>query len=476
MKEEILRMEGISCRRNGVTLIDDMRLTLRKGETMGLLMKNAHRRSSVASLLSGELPVDSGRIYYNDKQIDSDAFAELCKRRVATIPSTLIESLTVAENMFMIRPGVRVYLVRKARLREQARLLLGRFGLEIDADKPVSRLTTFEKMVVQLTKAYASGARVLLLSDLSRELGPLEVDTLMRCVEKVKAEGFGVFLSDAYSDVLMKYTDRLSVFSGHRVVKVFRREAYDTGALSLLLEDSRLPGRTKPRPDMSHPTLSLHGVRTESLNDVSMSVFPGEVVSLLDMDSSGVDQIAALLVGECGLLSGRIELCGGSYVRRSQANAIKRGLGIIGDDPTRTSLFRDHSVMDSLSLPISSRIPGFFSQKRFELSLREQCLYHFPPEVLNSRTLHPLTEETLLKIVYVRWLVMRPKAMVIVRPLAMADAACSRVIRESIAAMAAAGSAVLILSYNQAEARLLSHRILPLKRGRITSANRPEPL
>jgi len=470
MKEEILRMEGISCQRNGVTLIDDMRLTLRKGETMGLLMKNAHRRSSVASLLSGELPVDSGRIYYNDQQIEAGAFAELCKRRVATIPSTLIDSLTVAENIFMMRPGVRVYLVRKARLREQANLLLGRFGLAIDADRPASRLATFEKMVVQLAKAYASGARILLLSDLSRELGPLEVDTLMRCVETVKAEGFGVFLSDAYSDVLMKYTDRLSVFSGHRVVKVFRREEYDAGALSLLLEDSAPTGRMKPRLTLSHPALSLHGVRTESLKDVSLSVFPGEVVSLLDMDGSGVDQIAALLMGECGLLSGRIELCGGSYGRRSQANAVKRGLGVIGDDPTRTSLFRDHSVMDSLSLPISSRIRGFFSQKRFERSLRERYLQHFSPEILDSRTLHPLTEETLLKIVYARWLVMRPKAMVIVRPLAMADAACSRVIRESIAAMAAEGCAVLILSYNQAEARLLSHRILPLEGGRVVGA------
>lgn len=474
MREEILRMERICCGRNGVTLIENMHITLRKGETMGLLIKNAHRRLSVVSLLRGKLQVDSGRIYFGDQLIDPDDYGQLSQRRIATISAgpELIDTLSVAENIFLMRPGVRTYFVRKRRLHRQAAMLLSRFRPQMDPASPVSRLTTLERMIVQLVKAYASGARVVLLSDLSRALGPLEIDALMRCVALLKEEGMGVFLADAYFDVLTKYTDRLSVFSSRSVVKVFRKETYDDGALSALLEDrSAQPAARRGAAERSaaRAALSFQGVHTRTLRNVSFQVAPGEVVSVLDMDGSGIDQIAALLMGECGLLSGRILLGTKQYTLRSQDRAIRQGLAIVGDDPTHTSLFRDHSVMDNLSLPISSRMWGFFTFSRFRRSLRAQCRAYFSEEILSSSSLHPLNEEILQRIVYVRWQIMRPKVIVLVRPLSMTDAASGRVVRESIAGLAEAGSAVLVLSSNVTEARMFGHRVLELREGHITA-------
>ena len=475
MKEEILRMEGIRCEQNGVTLIEDMRITLRKAETMGLLIKNAHRRSSVVSLLCGQLPVDSGRVYFDDRPVAPADYAALCYRRVAFVGgrSELIDSLSVAENIFIIRPHARTYLIRKRIINRQAEILLGRFGVDIPPGTPAMKLTTLERMLVQLIKAYAAGARIVVIGDVSRTLGTLEIDTLMRCADLLKKEKIGVFLVDAYWDVLSKFSDRLSVFSSRSVVKVFRREDFNEEAISILLEEP--PAQASegmPRFD-DPPALRFENVCTETLMELTFSVHPREIVCILDTDGSGMDQIVRALMGEEHPLRGEIWLSGKPYTRRGTAQALRSGLGFIGDNPTHTSLFRDLSVMDNLSLPISSRIGSFFWKKRYMRSLVEHGGAYFSRDVLSGRTLHPLKEDVLQRIVYVRWRLARPRVLAVVRPLSVTDAVGSRITREMILDIARAGSAVLVLSSNWTEARQLGHRILELRRGRLVEREAP---
>ena len=475
MKEEILRMEGIRCDQNGVRLIEDMRITLRKAETMGLLIKNAHRRSSVVSLLCGHLPINSGRVYFDDQPVAPADYPALCHRRVAFVGgrSELIDGLSVAENIFIIRPHARTYLIRKRKINRQAEMLLERFAADIPPGRPAMKLTTLERMLVQLIKAYAAGARIVVISDVSRTLGTLEIETLMRCADLLKKDGIGVFLVDAYWDVLSKFSDRFSIFSSRSVVKVFRKEDYNEDVISILLEEP--PAQPHEGTAVFHdpPALILKGICTETLTNITFSVHPREIVCILDIDGSGMDQIAGVLMGEERLLQGEIWLSGKPYRRRGTAQALKKGLGFIGGNPTHTSLLRDRSVMDNLSLPISSRIGLFFWKKRYMRSLKEFSGVYFSPEVLHSRTLHPLKEDVLQRIVYVRWRLMRPRVLAVVRPLSVTDAVGSRITRELILDIAKAGSAVLVLSSNWTEARQLGHRILELRKGRLVEQGVP---
>lgn len=472
MREEILRLEGIDCKQYGVSLIEDLRITLRKGETMGLLIKNAHRRSSIVSLLCGHLMIESGRVYYNDQLVDLSDYTALCRRRVAFVGgrSELIDSLSVAENIFIIRPHTRMYLIRKHKLNQQAERLFERFHTRIKPGMPISRLTMLERMLVQLMKAYASGARIVVLNDLSRTLGTLEIDTLMKCVDILKEEGVGVFLADAYWDVLSKHTDRLSVFSSRSVVKVFRKEDYNEKALSVLLEEPMQQLVDDRPPTNATPVLTLHSVCTGTLKDITLTVRPGEIVSILDIDGSGVDQIASVLTGDSALQQGEIWIAGKRYKPHSEAQAFKNGIGLIGDNPTHTSLFRDLSVMDNLSLPISNRIHSFYFKKRYIRSLKTHCGTYFSQEILENQTLHLLKEDILQRIVYVRWRLMRPRVLVVIRPLAATDSVGSRITRDLLLDIARSGSALVVLSANPTEAHQLGHRVLVLREGRLSES------
>jgi ribose transport system ATP-binding protein len=278
----------------------------------------------------------------------------------------------------------------------------------------------------------------------------------------------GVLLADAYWDVLIAHSDRLSVYDDGRIVKVFRKDAFDIDTLSALVRGPQNPPpRVAAAKREDPPALSFAGVCANTLQDISFQVNAGDVVSILDLDGSGNDQIVALLEGTCPLRSGEIRLAGAPYRRRSLARALRRGLGILSENPTHGALFHELSTMDNLALLMCGKRRGFFLSGRFMRSLREHCAEFLSEEVLDSPSLTKLDETMRRRLVYCRWLIFRPKVMVLLRPLSVADAPLSAMTHELIAQLAARGSAVLILSSNAMEAELLSRRVLILEKGQI---------
>jgi ribose transport system ATP-binding protein len=131
MKTEILRMEGIFAASHGVQLLDGFRMYLFTGETLGLIINNAYRRSLVVDVLCGSREVDVGRIYYQDKQMDPEEYSVLSRRRVALISgkSFLIQNMSIAENIFVLRSRFKKLYVRSRTLEKQARTLSAPLGL-----------------------------------------------------------------------------------------------------------------------------------------------------------------------------------------------------------------------------------------------------------------------------------------------------------------------------------------------------------
>lgn len=469
MKTEILRMEGVRSEVRGVTMLQDFQLTVCRGEMMGLVLHNAFRRDCIAALLRGQLPVDAGRIYYGDKLVDNETFPQLCQRRIAYIggQSDLIDELSVAENIFLMRPAAKTYLIRRGMLKRQAALLLSTFQTQIDPATPASALSTLQRLMVELVKAVACRARIVLLNELSRTLSPAELEALMECVARLKAEGMGILMVDVYWDVLSAYTDRVTVYSEGRMVKLLRRQEYSDAILPRLLSAPAQAATHAPDTTRNPEVLSFVGMYTDSLRDINFRLHRGEVLSILDLDNSGGEQIAALLAGDRHPAGGCIYLDGRPYTQRGVPQAMENGLGFVLENPTRRTLMRELSVMDNLSLPIAGKVSGFYLRRRYLRSLQERAAAYLPVEMLQAKDLSRLDEEQLLQLVYVRWRLFHPKAMILVRPLSVTDAHLSQVVEQQIAALAREGCGVLVLSANASEARRLGHRVLALHCGRL---------
>lgn len=472
MKTEILRMEDVFASSHGVRLLDGFRMYLFMGETLGLIINNAYKRSLVVDVLCGSREVDAGRVYYHDQQVDPEEYTVLSRRRVACVggKSFLIQDMSVAENIFVIRSRFKKIFVRRRTLNKQAAILLKPFSVDASPLTPVKTLTITQRIQIELIKASATGARIIILYDLSRFLSAADIATIFETVDILKRDGIAFLLVDTYLDVLFKYTDRMLVMDSGRMIRAFEKDMYDEKTVEAVL----LGGGEAPAAGESHElapqVLEICHVRTDKLQDISLTLHKGEAVSLLDMDGSTNEALFQVLTGETAY-DGKLLLDGIAYRPRHLKHALKKGVCVISENPTETMLFPHLSAQENLFLGMAGRVRFFFGRKKFKQSLVQSYRELLPQGILQCQDIRTLGSEDLQRLVYCKWLLCHPKLLIVLKPLSVTDPHLGQITQELISQYAKQGTCVLILSSNPSEAYRLGETVYPCKDGRITVNN-----
>ena len=470
MKTEILRMEDVFAASHGVSLLDGFRMYLFMGETLGLIINNAYKRSLVVDVLCGNREVDLGRIYYHDQQVDPEEYTVLSRRRVACVggKSFLIQDMSVAENIFVIRSRFKKIFVRRRTLEKQAAILLKPFSVDASPSTPVKYLSITQRIQIELIKASATGARIIILYDLSRFLSAPDIAAVFETVRTLKRDGIAFLLVDTYLDVLFQYTDRMLVMDSGRMIRAFEKDMYDEKTVEAVLlgggeQHSASEGRvTAPQ------VLEIHRVSTPSLQDISLTLRKGEAISLLDMDDSTNQALCQLLTGQA-VYKGELLLDGKAYKPRSLSGALKSGICVICENPTETMLFPHLSAMENLYLGMAGRVRFFFGRKKYKRSLKRNYRELLPQGILECQDIRTLSSEDLQRLVYCKWLLCHPKVLIVFKPLSVTDPHLGQVTQELIGQYVRQGASVLILSSNPSEAYRLGDVVYPCKDGRILS-------
>ena len=185
MKEEILRMERVTYREQGAALLENFSLTVWAGEILGLVPVNHLGLSALVRLLRQNLPLHYGYVYYKEKLVNDwrspcTGMNRITMNRISVIRnrSCLAEGLTVADNIFVLRPGFKKRLMQPHILREQLKPFMEEIHMDIPADAYVEELTNFERFVVELLKAVVAGSHLVVLEDISTFISDAELEQL----------------------------------------------------------------------------------------------------------------------------------------------------------------------------------------------------------------------------------------------------------------------------------------------------------
>ena len=140
MKEEILRLENVIRKINGITYLDNLNFQIFKGEIMGLLPLDNHGKSQLIEVISQNVPLHFGRVYFDDQLVNYYEHSSRTKNRVYLIDkeTNLIQDLKVTDNLCVLNPAFQDYVIKEKKLQTITRELFGQFGIEIDADQYVS--------------------------------------------------------------------------------------------------------------------------------------------------------------------------------------------------------------------------------------------------------------------------------------------------------------------------------------------------
>ena len=221
-KTPLVELRNMSIAFGGVRAVDDVSLDLHAGEVVGLLGHNGAGKSTLIKMLSGAYNADSGEIYINGEKAEIRNPRDARRYNIETIYQTLAlaDNLDAASNLFLGRELVTgMGLVDDDAMEAEARQIMQRLNPNFQKfSDPVSALSGGQRQSVAVARAVYFDAKILIMDEPTAALGPHETQMVSELIQKLKADGIGIFLISHDIHDVMTLCDRASVMKNGKMV------------------------------------------------------------------------------------------------------------------------------------------------------------------------------------------------------------------------------------------------------------------
>jgi ABC-type sugar transport system ATPase subunit len=476
----LLSMEGISKSYPGVQALAGVGLELARGEVLALLGENGAGKSTLMKILGGAVRPDAGRILIEGFERAIRSPTDAVRAGVAVIHQefNLVPALGAADNIFLgqeIASGpAGLALVDRRAQRRRARDLLARLGADFDADAPCRSLSVARQQLVEIAKALAAGARILVMDEPSAALTTLEVAALHDVIRELKRDGTGIVYVSHRLEEIAAVCDRVEVLRDGRNVGGAPVAAVNRSDLIRMMVGRELveefPRRTIAPGDVR---LVVEGLtRGTAVRGVSFEARAGEILALTGLVGSGRTEVLRLLFGADRRDSGTIRLDGRPVEPRSPRAAIAAGIGLLPEDRKLQGLVLGLSVRENFSLPNLAR----FSRAGIVRRGEEQRACADSITALRIKTprqetaVRGLSGGNQQKVVLAKWLERHCEVLLFDEPTRGVDVGAKVEIYQLMNDLAAAGKVVVMVSSDLPEVLGMADRILVMHDGRVTGS------
>ncbi len=471
----VLQMLDISKGFAGVQALRQVSLEVSAGEVLALVGENGAGKSTLLKILSGEHVPDSGQLVLEGKPVTfpTPHSARASGIRVIYQEPEIIGHVSVAENVFVgsLRKHGRIYR-RDALLRRTNDVIAENgFSDVIAAETQGDQLSPAQRQVVEILRALVDNVKVIAFDEPTSSLSDHEVDALFRLIKILRERRIAIVYVSHRLKEIFQVADRVTVLRDGR--KIGDRPVAGTSTADLV---KMMVGRdlgdifTRTPHERGDVMLSVQGVTSDDVTDISFNVHAGEVVALAGLVGAGRTELARVLIGDVPLRSGRIVLDGKPLRLNGPRDAVQAGIGLAPEERKAEALIMQRTVRDNISLAILDRICRFrFVNERAERRIVREYI-----GALNIRTPSMEQEVSKLsggnqqKIVVARWLARHPKVLILDEPTRGIDVGAKMEIYSIINGLAAEGVAVLVISSELPEVLGLADRIVVMQDGRVT--------
>jgi ribose transport system ATP-binding protein len=388
----------------------------------------------------------------------------------------LAPNLDVAGNIFLGSEPRSLGLLsplRRRALRAAALTLLERVGLAQPPEAAVSSLTVGEMQMVEIAKALALDARILVMDEPTSSLSAAESEKLFRIIGQLRAQGIAiVYISHRMSEVLA-LCDRVTVLrDGRHAGDLARAEATHEKIVSLMV-GRELSAHYFPDRGEAAPAESVLEVRDLVVPGapapVSFTAHRGEILGFAGLVGSGRTELMQAVFGATPALSGSMQLEGQPFWPRRPREAIERGVYLAPEDRKRHGLVLAMNVAENTSLPGVHRYArGGFLDRARERRVAETEVARF--RVKTPSVLQPvvnLSGGNQQKVVLGKWLAMNPRVLILDEPTRGIDVGAKAEIYRHMAALAEQGLTILMVSSEMEEVLGMSDRVVVMRDRRI---------
>jgi simple sugar transport system ATP-binding protein len=474
----LVELRGIVKRFPGLVANDSVDLELYGGEVHALLGENGAGKTTLMNVLTGLYRPDEGEILVDGRPVSFRAPRNAIDAGIGMVHQhfRLVDSLTVAENVLLGWHAPRVWLGRKAGIRQVAELAK-RYRMDVHPDAKVWQLSVGEQQRVEILKALYRGARALILDEPSAVLTPQEADALFEAVREMAARGEAIVVITHKLDEVQAVADRITVLRRGRNVGVAVRGELDSRALARLMVGREVSLDAAPAPsETGDVVLRVEGASARSdrglpaLTDVSLEVRAGQLFGIAGVAGNGQRELAEVVTGLRPLEAGSVEVAG-RRLRASARSAIDAGVAHIPEDRLGSGLVAGLSTTDNAILKAYRRPPvarGPLVDRRAARALAERFLAAFDVSAVSpDAPVRLMSGGNLQRLLLARETAERPQVIVAVHPTRGLDVGGTETVRRVLREQQEAGAAILLISEDLDEVLALADPVGVLHDGRL---------
>ena len=466
--------------------LSDASLEVRAGEVHGLLGANGAGKSTLSRIICGHVGRDSGELLYRGRTLSPRSTREALDSGIALVAqeTSLAPDLSVLENIFLPELG-RPGRLSFPDMRRRASDILARLGRDhaLPLDQEVRRLSAAQRQLVEIAKALALDADLMIFDEPTASLSPSEVDRLFDILARLREQGHALIFVSHRLEEVFTITDRVTILLEGRTVAA----SLDTARLTQTDIIRHMVGRDlgaiyatpglDRRGGARDPVLEVTNLSAKPIvRDVSFTVHRGEILGIGGLVGAGRSEAMEALFGLRPRDGGTIRLKGREIALRRPVDAIRQGIGFVAEDRRAQNIVPDLSVRENLMLAHLGRHRGFGlgyrqRQDRVDTLLAQLGL---PTDRMDASLL-TFSGGMQQKIIMARWLLIDPEVLILDEPTKGVDIGTRSAIYRILRDIADQGVAVVVISSDFEELLGVTERVVVMSDG-ITIADLPTPI
>jgi simple sugar transport system ATP-binding protein/ribose transport system ATP-binding protein len=469
----LIELRGVGKSFGGLPVLSEIDLRLEPGSVHALVGENGAGKSTLSKIIAGVYTADTGVLLVDGEEQRFSTPREALDRGIATIAQelALVPALSVAENVFLGREPRSLGWIGRRKLRAEYVALAQRTGFDLDPDVPVGALRTADQQKVEILRALARGASLIIMDEPTAALSGHDTELLHGVVRQLAATGHTVLLISHYLSEVLELCDTVTILRDGRLVRT-APAADETEATLIEGMLGRTLGSVFPEPapvPADREVLVVTDLVAPGVNGVSLTVRAGEIVGLAGLVGAGRSEIAHAIYGAVRRGGGTVQVDGVECVSSVPA-ALESGIFLIPESRKEQGLVLGRPIRQNVTLSNLAQVArGMWVSPQRERRAARDMLERVTVAGDDRRNVSALSGGNQQKVLFARALQRPRKVLIADEPTRGVDVGSRRAIYDLIVDQAAQGIGVLVISSDVEEVLGLAHRILVIRAGRIVA-------
>jgi ribose transport system ATP-binding protein len=472
----LLEMRDISKRFPGVVALDQVCLSVGKGEVLALCGENGAGKSTLMKVLGGVYQPDDGELFVDGKPVKISGVTDSMALGIAFIHQELnvLDNLDIAANIFLGRePLNALKLIDRKRIHADTGPLLKRLGLEIPSTTPLRDLSIAQQQMVEIAKALSLNARVIIMDEPTSSLTLTETARLLEVIADLRADGVSIIYISHRLGEVSECADRVEVLrDGKNAGGLSRSEINHDAIVAKMvgraIQHVRVPSQASQTPGY----LKVRNARSGRFpgHSVSFDAARGEILGFAGLVGAGRSEIMKAIVGLDAHGSAEVSLGTETLAIRHARDAISHGIFLVPEDRRQEGLVTEMTVRENITLPdLGTYASSGLVSKAREIAVAVEQIGSLKIKTPGPEALiRNLSGGNQQKVAIGKWLAMGPKVLILDEPTRGIDVGAKAEIYKLMRTLAESGAVILVISSDMEEVLHVSDRIAVMHEGHIT--------